>query len=585
MKKRNLLIYYLILAVALFIWWYFSLLPINLRHPGFFIALIVISALILLPFLGLFSFGKQDKKKSDAFNKEDDDGVYREQAWPFGFIFRVRVDNKPDSSQKPLKRYFNWIRAGRSLLWIPIILLLLYFVLQLSGAKLFRSRDYADLINKVEGDFAEDVYEIEFYDIPTVDRDTATRLGNKKMGEMAELVSQFEVASDYTQINYKDRPTRVTPLRYVDFFKWFNNRKEGLPKVVMVDLISGEVNMHQLSSGMKYSDSDLFFRNISRHLRFKYPTAIMGDERFEVDEEGTPYWIVPVLKPQVGWFDGQDVTDVILCNAITGESEKLPVEECPTWADRIYPSELVIEQLDWNGIYQDGFFNSLIGQRGVLRTTQGYNYLALYDDVYLYTGITSVASDSSNLGFVLVNLRTKETKFYPVSSADEYSAMASAEGAVQEKRYRSTFPILLNVGDEPTYCMALKDDAQLVKMYALVNAKNYQVTATGFSIREALANYQLKLAGRLQIDDDDDTPNDNKPISISGTLTDIQSIVMEGNSYYYLLLEGHDEVFSAQISVSQYLPFLEAGVELTLICEGGEIPAGSPRHVISIEWE
>lgn len=583
MKKRNLLIYYLILAVALFIWWYFTLLPINLRHPGFFFSLIVISFLIILPFVGLFTFGKPDDDKKDKLHGEDEEGVYREQVGPFGIRYRVRVDDQPASPRDQFNRIIKGFRKGRKLLWIPIIFLVLYFVLQLTGAKIFRSRDYADLITKVNGDFAEDVYEIEFYDIPTVDRDTAMRLGNKRMGEMADLVSQFNVADDYTQINYKGRPTRVTPLRYVDIFKWFNNRKEGLPRVIMVDLISGEVNMHDLPSGIKYSDSDMFFRNISRHLRFKYPTAIMGDERFEVDESGTPFWIVPVFKPQVGWFDGQDVTDVILCNAITGESEKLPVEECPTWADRIYPSELIIEQLDWNGIYQDGFFNSLIGQKGVLRTTHGYNYLALYDDVYLYTGITSVASDSSNLGFVLVNLRTKDTKFYPVSSADEYSAMASAEGAVQEKRYISTFPILLNVGDEPTYCMALKDDAQLVKMYALVNAENYQVTATGFSIREALSNYQLRLAGRLQMDEEDDTPNDVTPITISGTLTDIQDLVMEGNTYYYLLLEGHDEVLSAPISVSQLLPFLKVGEEVTVICEGGDIPAGSPRYVISIE--
>lgn len=583
MKKRNLLIYYLILAVALFIWWYFTLLPINLRHPGFFFSLIVISFLIILPFVGLFTFGKPDDDKKDKLHGEDEEGVYREQVGPFGIRYRVRVDDQPASPRDQFNRIIKGFRKGRKLLWIPIIFLVLYFVLQLTGAKIFRSRDYADLITKVNGDFAEDVYEIEFYDIPTVDRDTAMRLGNKRMGEMADLVSQFNVADDYTQINYKGRPTRVTPLRYVDIFKWFNNRKEGLPRVIMVDLISGEVNMHDLPSGIKYSDSDMFFRNISRHLRFKYPTAIMGDERFEVDESGTPFWIVPVFKPQVGWFDGQDVTDVILCNAITGESEKLPVEECPTWADRIYPSELIIEQLDWNGIYQDGFFNSLIGQKGVLRTTHGYNYLALYDDVYLYTGITSVASDSSNLGFVLVNLRTKDTKFYPVSSADEYSAMASVEGAVQEKRYISTFPILLNVGDEPTYCMALKDDAQLVKMYALVNAENYQVTATGFSIREALSNYQLRLAGRLQMDEEDDTPNDVTPITISGTLTDIQDLVMEGNTYYYLLLEGHDEVLSAPISVSQLLPFLKVGEEVTVICEGGDIPAGSPRYVISIE--
>ncbi|MGI6090941.1 MAG: hypothetical protein ACOYEL_06110 [Saccharofermentanales bacterium] len=583
MKKKYVVIYYVVLAVAIFLWWYFTLIPLNFRDPGFFFSFIVISFLVILPFAGFLAFGGAKQKAADP--EADTEGeVFREQVGPFGIKFRSRVKPKqPGNPADQMKKIFQSFKRGSRLLWIPVILLILFFVLQLTGAKIFRSRDFAQLITKVEGDFTKDVYEIEFYDIPTVDRDTAMRLGNKRMGEMADLVSQFDVADDYTQINYRGRPTRVTPLRYVDIFKWFNNHKEGLPKEVMVDLISGEVTMHALPSGMKYSDSDYFFRNISRHLRFTYPTAIMGDERFEVDDEGTPFWIVPVMEPKVGWFNGLDVSEVILCNAITGETTKVPVEECPTWADRIYPAEMIIQQLDWNGLYQKGFFNSIIGQKGVLRTTQGYNYLALYDDVYLYTGITSVASDASNLGFVLVNLRTKDTKFYPVSSADEYSAMDSAEGAVQEKRYSSTFPILLNVSDEPTYCMALKDDAQLVKMYALVNAKNYQVTATGFSIREALNNYQLKLAGRLQIDDSEKEPEDIKPITIEGKLTDIQSVVMEGNTYYYLLIEGHDEVLTASITVSQQLPFLKPGTMLSLVCEGGELHDSMPRHVISVE--
>ena len=586
MKKKTLVIYYIVLAVAIFLWWYFTLIPINFRDPGFFISFIVISFLLILPFAGLLALGgfKSKQTKDQTADDGSEGEVFREQVGPFGIRYRTRVSRTgPGTPADQLRRIFQGLKKGSRLLWIPIILLILFFVLQLTGAKIFRSRDFAKLINKEDGDFAKDVYEIEFYDIPTVDRDTAMRLGNKRMGEMAELVSQFDVAEDYTQINYKGRPTRVTPLRYVDVFKWFNNRKDGLPKEVMVDLITGEVTMHTLTKGMKYSDSDYFFRNISRHLRFKYPTAIMGDERFEVNDDGTPYWIVPVMKPKIGWFNGLDVSEVIVCNAITGETTKVPVEDCPTWADRVYPPELIIQQLDWNGRYQRGFFNSLIGQKGVLRTTQGYNYLALYDDVYLYTGITSVASDASNLGFVLVNLRTKDTKFYPVSSADEYSAMASAEGAVQEKRYSSTFPILLNVSDEPTYCMALKDDAQLVKMYALVNAKNYQVTATGFSIREALSNYQLKLSGRLKVDTEDDVGKDEKPITIKGKLTDIQSVVLEGNTYYYLLLEGHSEVLTASITVSQQLPFLKPGDELSLVCEGGDVNDNMPRHIISLE--
>lgn len=226
--------------------------------------------------------------------------------------------------------------------------------------------------------------------------------------------------------------------------------------------------------------------------------------------------------------------------------------------DRTYPSDMILRQLNDNGRYQSGWLNSMFGQKGVLQTTAGYNYLAINDDVYLYTGITSVASDSSNLGFVLVNQRTKDTRFYPISSADEMSAMASAQGAVQEKGYISTFPILLNIEGRPTYCMALKDNAQLVKMYAMVDAQNYQATAVGNSIRETIANYTVRLAAQLSSQQDEDRVV-SEAVSVSGAITDIKSVVIDGNTVFYFMLDGEDAVFSAMHSIYEKLPFLQIG--------------------------
>lgn len=423
---------------------------------------------------------------------------------------------------------------------------------------IFHARTYANLIEKQEGDFAKDVEELPIHQIPTVDRDTALRLGDRKMGEIVELVSQFNVAADYTQINYQGKPVRVSPLEYAGFFKWMNNTKEGIPSYILVDMVNGNVDLVTLEQSIKYSESELFFENVRRYLRMNYLTDIFGDFSFEIDEQGIPYWIVSVRHNTIGLFGGTDIKEVIMLNATTGEHQKLKLEEVPEWVDRVYDAELVVGQVNFNGRFQNGFINSIFGQKGVLATTEGYNYLALNDDVYLYTGITSVVRDESNIGFILVNMRTKETNFYSIPSAEEYSAMGSAEGAVQEKRYVSTFPLLINIEGKPVYFMSLKDAAGLIKMYALVDAQDYQKVIVGNTVEEAVRLFTGR-AGALP----ETTPEEPKEeFEIQGKITDIQSVVISGNTYFYILLDGKTDVFRANITVSEKLPFLKIGDEI-----------------------
>jgi len=555
MTKKQKLKYYVVLFIFVLIYWFIKLTPLNFHDKGFFIRLVILSILIILPLL--ISLPK--KKTESSTDKKN----------PFDF------KNIQDIQLK-ISSFKDIFKQTSGLIWIPLILLVLLLVFNLSSAKLFQSKKYSKLLTVEDGDFQGNIAEINFTDIPTVDKQTASRLGSKKMGEIAELVSQFEVDQDYVQINYQGRPVRVTPLRYGDIIKWFNNRSEGLPRLIRVDMIDSSVELQKLPSGMKYSNAEPLFRNIKRHLRFKYPFDIMDEPLMEVDDEGIPYWITPVLKPTVGWFGGLDVKEVILCNALTGEATKYKIGEIPTWIDRVYSANLILNHIDYYGKYQSGFFNSFIGQKGVLQATALYNYLAIDDDVYLYTGITSVSTeDNSNLGFVLVNLRTKQTNFYAIPSADESSAMRSAEGAVQEKGYTATVPILLNINGRPSYCMALKDQAQLVKMYALVDAQNYQTTGVGPSIKEAIQNYDISQSSRLINEPDSD---EEKLIAstFQGKITDISNVTIDGNTYYYFMLESdkaetdqvdqyyESQVFSAPVYLAAELAFLESGDQIKI---------------------
>ncbi len=460
------------------------------------------------------------------------------------------------------KGYFTFVKKQCT---VPFIVMALMIVTALVGALtswvVLRAKDYQALLPIDSGSFASEIEEVSYDRIPMLDRDSAEKLGDRKLGELADMVSQFEVAENYTQINYHGRPVRVTPLRYGDIIKWFNNRSEGLPAYLIIDMVTQNVEVVRLDEGMKYTTAEHFSRNLYRHLRFAYPTYMFEEPVFEINEDGTPYWVCAKKEKTIGLFGGTDNNGAVLVNAVTGESEYLT--EPPEWVDHVYSAELIIEQYDYYGMYHNGFINSILGQRDVTVTTDGYNYIAEGDDVYLYTGVTSVGGDESNVGFLLSNQRTKETKYYPCAGATEYSAMDSAEGQVQNLRYTATFPLLLNVAEQPTYFMALKDASELVKMYAMVNVNQYQIVATGATVAECESNYRQMLRQSNLISDDQtgiDQPVETDRRSLEGVIAEIRSAVVDGNSIYFLRFTGETD-FTVRMSAADvpYAPLLNVG--------------------------
>ncbi|MEG0376654.1 MAG: Tat pathway signal sequence, partial [Raoultibacter sp.] len=249
----------------------------------------------------------------------------------------------------------------------------------------------------------------------------------------------------------------------------------------------------------------------------------------------------------IGLFGGKTIQRVVMCDATTGEMTDLPVDEVPQWVDRVYPADLLVEQYNWSGAYSEGWINSWLGQSGVVQTTPGtngqlgYNYIAKDDDVWVYSGITSATADNSIIGFVLVNQRTAESHFYSVAGATEDSAMRSAEGQVQHLGYSATFPLLINISGQPTYFMALKDNAGLVKMFAMLDIQRYQNVAVGNTVEECQQAYKALLATNgVELADEGAT---SITTEAEGTIERIVTAVVDGNSHFYVKLAQDDKLY------------------------------------------
>lgn len=508
-KKAVLYVAGIIAALlAVFVYYYITLPAINIHASGFWFFILALIAAAAVVY-GLKKAGKEIKTygKSTVINWKD---------------FKL------------MKAF-----AGAFL-----AILAVYLIGSLLSSPIINAKKYQQLLTVQERQFTDDIKEVDFSTIPLLDKDSAALLGDRKMGSLVEMVSQFEVANDYSQINYHGKPVRVTPLVYASPIKWLTNQKKGIPAYVMIDMTTQDTEIVMLKEGIRYSKSEYFNRNLYRHLRFRFPTYIFDDQIFfEIDEEGTPYWVCPVKKFNIGLFGGQTVGRVVLCNAVTGECIDYAVEDVPQWIDKVYSAELLMQLYDYHGVLVNGFFNSVLGQRDCLTTTTGYNYIALEDDVWVYTGLTSVNGDQSNVGFVLMNQRTMEARYYKVEGATETSAMSSAEGQVQNLNYRATFPLLLNISGEPTYFVALKDGAGLVKKYAMINIQKYQWVAIGDTVKECEKNYSELLSTNGIV-----SRQDADLKRASGVIEVIAPVVIDGNTHYYICLKGNDLIFDADLS-------------------------------------
>ena len=436
----------------------------------------------------------------------------------------------------------------------------------LFSSTFFHANAYSSIIEVPEADFAEDMPETEVVNnIALMDTNTAIIMGERTLGDLIDVVSQYKISVNYKQINYKGTPQKISTLEYADFFKWLTNRKNGIPGYVMVDPVNAvtKANYIEFSKPIKYSESGFFGDDLMRKLRFSYPTKIFGNCSFEIDEEGNPFYIVACMKPKVAMFGAYDVNEVIIFDPVSGESEIKALKDVPSWVDNVFTGTLASQKYDWYGTLKNGYWNSVIGNRDCKVTTDDYGYIVIGDDVWFYTGVTSVTSDESNIGFIISNARTGEYKFYKVSGAEEYSAMESAQGQVQEKGYIASFPSLINVSGEATYIMVLKDGSGLVKLYALVNVKNHAIVETGSTQLEAKQKYLERLKSEGIIDKIPENTQGSNISEATVEIADIKVYTVGGESVFYITATD-GQIYKQRLCDDEYLIILRVGDEVTV---------------------
>ena len=532
----------LISTVLLFIYYYVVLPPINPCTSSFWIFLMIALIVYLAPFGAL--------------------NIFKVNKVPFGNTSHLEFKSR--KKEKKQKIMLAVIAAPLAVIVVGGIF----------SSTIFNAKRYASVIDVKEADFATDMPETDnVTNIALMDTPSAVIIGNRALGSLSDVVSQFVSSETYTQINYNGKPKKVSTIEYDGFFKWMGNHKNGVPGYVMVDPVLNTASYNKLSKPLKYVESAYFSEDLQRKLRFSYPTKIFGTTAFEIDEEGNPFFIISCMAPKVGLFGALDVKEVIIFNPCDGTSELLKVGDVPRWVDIVYDGYLAEDKYDWHGMLSGGFFNSIIGNKGCKKATDDFGYLMYDDDVWYYTGVTSVTNDASNIGFIISNARTGEYKYYPVIGAEEYSAMGAAEGEVQEKGYKASFPALINVSGKATYIMVLKDENSLVKLYALVNVEQYGLVATGSTQAEAMTAYRRLLSQNGLIEED--TTN-----KVNVTVKKIEKCVIDGNSWWYFLCSDNN-YYRKSIADDQSILFIEENDTLEISFSESETPG--IRNIIT--WE
>lgn len=539
MKKSTRVgaIFAYIAAVVLFVGvvYYVTLPPISIYSGAFWTFFFFVDAVVFVSFLIV---GTMSGKLFGAFRTSSG-----------------HIDFRSDVVAK--------FRFAKVQLIFTLILIVFLLVASLFSSEMLRAKTYSSLVTVNEKDFSTDIAETEYVsDIALMDSASARIIGARTLGTLSDLVSQYNVSSSYTQIAMQNSdgdtsPYKVAPLEYASFFKWLTNSGKGIPGYVKVDPVRFDAEFVRLEENyIHYSDSAYFGKDLMRALRFAYPSAIFGSVYFEVDDDGHPYWIASVVKPNAGLFGAFDVDSVVTLDACTGETAKYAPAETPEWIDIVYSGDLLCKKYDWYGMLRGGYLNSAFAQTDCVVTTDDFGYKIIGNDVYIFTGVTSTSNDEANIGFILANSRTGEYRYYAVPGAEEYSAMSAAEGSVQQYGYRASFPSLINVGGEATYVMVLKDASGIVKMYSMVNVRNYNTVVTGETQDEVFAKYRTALSQNgVGVSEDELTEEEI-------TVDEILYITQNGETVVYIKSDGR--VF--RMSFDESVLFLDEGDKITVVC-------------------
>lgn len=465
-----------------------------------------------------------------------------------------------------------------------------WITLAVGSSEMCNSHKYQKMISVEEveyNNFAEDIDVIPVDKLIVADYELARKVADDKLEEDPGLGSRCDVGSMTLQnltgsfvinngvkLEFDNDLIWVAPLEHSGFWRWVKN--DVTPGYVIVyandptkRYLVTELNGKKLE--MRYLESACFGEDIERHIRNNgYISTGLTEHNFEIDANGNPYWVLCNYKPTIGIFGGKDSQGVITVNIISGEVQQYKMSETPAWIDHIQPEHFVRQQLRCWGEYKQGWWNSFLAKDGVQVPTPGMVLVYSEGESYWYTGISAakgLGGNGATSGFMLVNARTKEAKYYKVSGVNELEAKRIAEDQnfAKAAQYQATSPVLYNVKGVPTYFMTFKGSSGNVTGYAFVAVTNRQAVGVGSSKKEAETNYlqSLRRTGN-------DTIADGPVVAVETKSYTVRDITLEGTTYYVLFNEVKGKEFTGSTEFFRELKWTKPNDRVEVSYSEGE---------------
>lgn len=467
-------------------------------------------------------------------------------------------------------------KIGIGCLGVTLLTMLLMFF----SSELMHAREYSNLVQVEDGNFATDIPQVcEDSKMITLDMQTAQQLGSRVIGSLPNI-SRYSVNEEYNLTKYNGEYYRVTPLEYADGWKALTNSSEGLPAYVVVNATENKADILNLEKNIRYSPNAFGSYNLKRHLRNEYKTYIFGDFQFEIDDKNNPYYIVPVMEANIGLFGGKTVSSFLVVDAVNGKSEEYLPEELPPWVNHAYSLSNLMGLASYHYGYKNGFWNYVIFENDILKLSynykdnseedeeadesidnfDGYSSILINGEINFLTGLVSTGEDESMVGFITANPRTGKIKFYNCVGAEEGTAQKSAESLVQNFGYSASYPIVVNVEGQETYFMTLKDKTLNNKAFAFVNVREYNKAVQSENFDEALKLYKQKIA----IDTKNASEEKEETLK-EGKIVELYQAIKSGNTNYFFRLEGDEMLYVSSIEINSKQVKMKIGdtVEVT----------------------
>ncbi|MEG1254956.1 cell shape-determining protein [Clostridium sp.] len=423
------------------------------------------------------------------------------------------------------------------------------------------AKDYRGLLGEVKNEnFDEKISPIDLSQIPVIDEEYSLKIAESRLGELSALGSQVQLGTPTIQ-QVNGVLQYVIPLEHSGFFQWLSN-KDGTPGYITVNANNpSDVKLVTSLNGedlkMKYLTSSFFSNDIHRYAHSQNKTIGLTDYSFELNDSGRPYWVISKYEKQVG-VSGRAVVGIMIIDAQNGEVTEYDNSSIPSWVDMVQPMYIVNDNINSWGKYINGFRFS---KKDKLKATNGTNTIYNNGNCYYYTGITSVGSDESTVGFMLVDTKTGESTLYKMPGGiTELAGSQAVEGKVQQFGYTSTMPTLINVQNQPTYFTLLKDNNGDIKMYGMVNVQQRNIIAVGETLNETMNNYVDSL-----------TENGSNSLETSGEIKvgkgTVERIGLlptdKGSLFYIITKENNTTLIIAPSSISKELPITKEGDSIT----------------------